>query len=92
MIKQFRDKESEQLWQGQRVGRFQALQQQALRRLDILHAATSLDDLRLNPGNHFKALAGDHNGQFSIRINKQWRVCCEWDGNDARNVEITDNH
>jgi len=92
MIKNFRDKKSAQLWRGEAVRSFQSIQKQALRRLDVLHAATSLEDLKLNPGNHFKALSGDRSGQFSIRINKQWRICFAWDGNDAIEVEITDYH
>jgi len=92
MIKNFKDKHSQQLWQGKRVKKFQSFRMQALRRLDILNAVTRLEDLMLNPGNRFEALSGTRQGQFSIRINRQWRVCFEWDGQDPINVEIIDYH
>ena len=92
MIKHFNDKYSEQLWQGKRVRRFQSFSLQALRRLDILNAATQVEDLMLNPGNRFEALTGKRQGQYSIRINRKWRICFEWDGQDANNVEIVDYH
>ncbi len=65
---------------------------QALRRLDILNAATRIEDLMLNPGNRFESLTGKRQGQYSIRINRQWRICFEWDGLDIVNVEIIDYH
>ncbi len=92
MIKHFKDKYSEQLWQGKRVRRFQSFSLQALRRLDVLNAATRVEDLMLNPGNRFEALTGKRQGQYSIRINRKWRICFEWDGQDANNVEIVDYH
>ena len=92
MIKSFRDKNSSRLWEGKRVAQFQSFHLQALRRLDILNAAIRLEDLLLNPGNRFEALGGDRQGQFSIRINQKWRICFEWDDQDAINVEITDYH
>ena len=92
MIKNFKDKHSQQLWQGKRGKKFQPFRMQALRRLDILNAVTRLEDLMLNPGNRFEALSGTRQGQFSIRINRQWRVCFEWDGQDSINVEIIDYH
>jgi len=92
MIKSFRDKNAQKLFSGENVNIFQGFYRQAIRRLQILDDATSLDDLRLLPSNHFKALAGNRKGQFSIRINRQWRLCFEWDEGDALNVEIVDYH
>lgn len=92
MVKAFRDKDTERIWNRQRVRRFQSFERQALKRLRILNAATSLEDLMLNLGNRFHALRGDHKGQFAIAINRQWRICFEWDGEDAANVEITEYH
>lgn len=92
MITNFKDKYSEQLWQGKKVRKFQAFRTQALRRLDILNAAIRLEDLMLNPGNRFESLSGNRQGQYSIRINRKWRICFEWDGQNSINVEIIDYH
>jgi len=92
MIKSFKDKNSSNLWAGKRVTKFQSFRLQALRRLDILNAAIRLEDLMLNPGNRFEALGGKRKGQFSIRINQKWRICFDWNGQDAINVEIADYH
>jgi proteic killer suppression protein len=76
------------------VREFQGFEQQAKKRLAILDAALSRNGLTLLPSNHFEALGGGRKGQFSIRINQQWRVCFEWpDGYDRPfNIEITDYH
>ena len=92
MIKSFRDRDTERLWNRTRVRRFQGFERQALKRLRILDAATCLEDLMLNPGNRFHALRGDRKGQFAIAINRQWRICFGWNGEGALNVEITDYH
>jgi proteic killer suppression protein len=92
MIKSFRDKNAQKLFAGQKVNVYQKFYRQAIRRLQILDNAATLDDLRLLPSNHFKALGGDRKGQFSIRINHQWRLCFEWDEGDALSVEIIDYH
>jgi proteic killer suppression protein len=63
-----------------------------MRKLEWLNAAKDLDDLRVPPGNRLEKLLGDRNGQFSIRINDQWRVCFEWRNGNAWNVEIVDYH
>jgi proteic killer suppression protein len=68
------------------------LQRVALRKLRILDAATSLDDLRIPPANRLAKLAGDRRGQHSIRINDQWRICFRWSNGDAVDVEIVDYH
>lgn len=90
----YRDKLTERFAVGERVRKFQAFKDQAERRLDILEAALSRRDLMMLPSNRFEALSGDRKGQFSIRINEQWRVCFEWpDGCDRPfNIEITDYH
>jgi len=76
------------------VGRFSGIQRAAQLKLDRLEAATSLRDLAALPGNRFEALSGDRKGQYSIRINDQWRICFEWPEGDSgpANVEIVDYH
>jgi proteic killer suppression protein len=64
----------------------------ALRKLRMLDAATSVDDLRVPPGNRLERLRGDRAGQYSIRVNRQWRICFRWDDGDAHDVEIVDYH
>ncbi len=93
MIKTFRDKETEQLFQRQVSRRFPANLHLAMwRKLAILNAAERLDDLRVPPGNRLEKLSGKRVGQHSIRVNDQWRVCFEWREGDACEVEITDYH
>lgn len=92
VIKNFRSKETEKIWQGQRSRRLpQTIQQVARRKLRMLNNARILDDLRVPPANRLEALLGKRTGQFSIRINNQWRICFVWDQGDAFNVEIVDN-
>ncbi len=90
----YRDKRTRRFAAGERVKAFQAFKQQAERRLDILDAALRREDLMRLPSNRFEALGGGRKGQFSIRINQQWRVCFEWPENCDRpfNIEITDYH
>ncbi len=92
MIKSFRSKETEQLFNRQRVKRFEAIERAALRKLGMLHAAKRLRDLSVPPGNRLEKLHGDRKGQHSIRINDQWRICFIWREGDAHDVEITDYH
>jgi proteic killer suppression protein len=95
MILSHRDnKKTEQFASGEFVRAFQGFEDQAARRLSILNAALSLDTLRALPGNRLEALKGDRAGQYSIRINQQWRICFEWpDGQTGpSNVEIVDYH
>jgi proteic killer suppression protein len=92
MIKSFACKDSEKLFNDERVRRFQAFERQARKRLMVLNAAPSLEALMLNPGNQFHSLTGDRKGQYSISINKQWRVCFTWHEGNAYNVEIVDYH
>jgi proteic killer suppression protein len=90
----FRDKRLQQFVDGYSVRDFQAFEQQLKKRLAILEDAQSQNDLRLLPSNHFEALGGDRKGQFSIRINRQWRLCFEWtEGTDQPfNIEVVDYH
>ena len=93
MIRSFRDKESERVFLRQRRKRFpRELERAALRKLLLLEAAESLDDLRVPPGNRLEKLTRDREGQYSIRINSQWRVCFRWEDGDAFDVEIVDYH
>jgi len=93
MIKSFRDAETEQLWKEEHARRVPAsLRKAALKKLQMVNAAGALGDLAVPPGNRLERLRGDRRGQFSIRINDQYRVCFEWREGNAYNVEITDYH
>ena len=92
MIKSFRCKETEKVFQRVRSRRYGAIQRVALRKLLVLDAAGSVNDLRIPPSNRIEKLAGDRKGQHSIRINKQWRVCFRWSSGNAHDVEIVDYH
>jgi proteic killer suppression protein len=94
MIRGFRDRKTQRLHDGERVPIFEAFRHQAEKRLRILEAATSLKDLRELPSNRFEALVGDRDGQYSIRINSQWRICFTWSkkSNGPDDVEIVDYH
>ncbi len=92
MIKGFRCKESEKVFQRRRSRRFGGIQRIALRRLLVLDAAGSLKDLRIPLSNHLEKLVGDREGQHSIRINDRWRICFRWRNGDAHDVEIVDYH
>jgi proteic killer suppression protein len=94
MILSYRDKKTEQFANGEFVRAFQSFEDQAARRLSILNAALSLDTLRALPGKRLEALKGNRAGQYSIRINQQWRICFEWPTGQTGpgNVEIVDYH
>jgi toxin HigB-1 len=92
MIKSFKCEYTEALSKGQRVRQFVSIAKVARRKLRQLEIAGRLDDLRVPPGNHLEALKGDRSGQYSIRINDQWRVCFCWTDAGAENVEIVDYH
>ena len=81
---------TEALYQGKRVRKFESCAAQAERRLEILDNAKTIQDLTGLPSNRFEALSGDRAGQFSIRVNQGWCVCFEWKDTDAYNVEIVD--
>ena len=94
MIKSFKDKKTRAFAEGVFVRQFEAFKQQAERRLRILEAATVLIDLAQLPSNRFEALSGDRKGQYSIRINQQWRICFVWpsESDGPEDVEIVDYH
>ncbi len=93
MIKSFHDRETEKVFHYQFSRRLPAnLQRAAQRKLAMLDAAERLQDLQVPPGNCLEKLAGDREGQYSIRINDRWRLCFRWIGQDAYEVEIVDYH
>ena len=94
MIKSFKDAVAEMVFSDLKPGKgFQSdLFKPARRKLLMVHAAVKLDDLKSPPGNRLEALKGDREGQHSIRINEQFRICFVWSGDGAENVEITDYH
>jgi len=92
MIKSFKDKKTKKLHEGEYAAIFQAFCRQAEKRLRILDAADTIEALMLLPSNRFKALSGDRQGQFSIRINDQWRICFTWHDDGPHDVEIVDYH
>ncbi len=93
MIRSFRDEETERVFRRERSRRLPPdVQRRAQRKLAILDAADSLEDLRAPPGNRLERLSGTRVGQYSIRVNDQWRICFLWTNGDAEAVEITDYH
>jgi proteic killer suppression protein len=93
VIRSFRDKDTARLFRREPVKKWGPdVQRAGLRKLRMLDAATSLEDLKSLPGNRLEKLAGARFGQWSIRVNDQWRVCFEWEGGDALEVEIVDYH
>lgn len=92
MIRNYKDKDTATFAEGTSIKRFRAFERVAYRKLKYLMAAAVLEDLRVPPGNRLEALSGDRKGQYSIRINDQWRICFRWDNNAAEDVEIVDYH
>lgn len=92
MIKNYKCRDTEQLKKTGESRKFRAFERIALRKLDMLEAATEVESLRIPPSNHFEALRGKREGQYSIRINLQWRICFTWYEGNAYNVEIVDYH
>lgn len=93
MLRSFADKETERVWKRRAVRKLdQGTQRIALRKLLILDAAEALDDLRVPPGNRLEKLKGDRAGTYSIRINRQWRICFRWTTAGPEDVEIVDYH
>jgi len=93
MIRSFKNKETEKVFNRYFSKKYpQNIQRRALLQLRSLHHAGNINDLRNPPSNHLEKLSGDREGQHSIRINNQWRICFKWDGRDAWEVEITDYH
>ena len=92
MIVSFKDRETEVLWQTMHSRRFASIERPALRKLAVLDAASALEELRVPPGNRLEALRGDRQGQHSIRVNQQYRICFRWKDGNAYDVEIVDYH
>ncbi|WP_108645647.1 type II toxin-antitoxin system RelE/ParE family toxin [Polynucleobacter rarus] len=88
----FKCQDTQKLFQGNRVRRWIAIERPALRKLEQLDWSLVIDDLRVPPGNRLEALKGSRKGQYSIRINDQWRVCFIWTIHGPKNVEIVDYH
>lgn len=93
MIRSFGNKDTERIWHELYVkGVDRTLQRAALRKLELIHAARDVEDLRVPPGNRLEQLVGDRRGQHSIRVNAQWRICFIWREGGAENVELVDYH
>lgn len=93
MLRSFADKDAERVWRRERSRRLDpTAQRAALRKLLVLDAAEALDDARVPPGNRLEKLRGDRAGQYSIRVNQQWRICFRWTSAGPEDVEIIDYH
>jgi len=93
MIESFSDKKTESIWNQERVkGIPIEIQKVGLRKLLMINSSINIEDLRIPPANHLEKLKGNREGQYSIRINDQWRVCFEWRSGNAYKVEIVDYH
>lgn len=92
MIKSFKDKDCAAVFAGRTPVRLRALEDQLVKRLQILDSASGMSDLVELPSNRFEALKGDRAGQFSVRVNRQWRLCFRFDGPDIIDVELVDYH
>ena len=93
MIESFKDKDTQKIWNSNYSKRFpNDIQRIGLRKLILIHRAKDINDLRIPPGNRLEQLSGDRKGQYSIRINDQWRICFYWNNGAASEVEIVDYH
>jgi len=93
VIRNFKDKETQKIFERQRSRKLPPdIQQVSLRKLRMLNRAETLQDLRVPPANRLERLVGDRDGQYSIRVNDQWRICFEWQDGEASDVEIVDYH
>lgn len=92
MIRSFKCKDTELIYNGKEIKKWLAIHKQIEKRLQILDGATRLDDLKYLPSNRFEALKGNRKGQYSIRVNLQWRICFEWIDNEPCEVEVVDYH
>lgn len=93
MIRNFGDKNTERIWQEDYVKSIdRKVQRATMRKLELIHAAQNIEDLRIPPGNRLERLVGDRRGQHSIRVNAQWRICFVWKDGGAEDVELVDYH
>jgi toxin HigB-1 len=93
VIQNFKDKETQRIFERLRSRKLPSdIQQVALRKLRMINRAETLQDLRVPPANRLERLVGDREGQYSIRVNDQWRICFEWQDGEALDVEIVDYH
>lgn len=92
MIKGFKDKHTRSIYEGLPVKKYQSIRRQVERRMQILDMATCIEDLMHLPSNRFEALRGNRKGQYSIRVNQQWRICFRWSEDGPYDVELTDYH
>jgi proteic killer suppression protein len=93
VIRSFGNRDTERIWHEQYVKRVdRTVQRAALRKLELIHAANDVEDLRVPPGNRLERLVGDRRGQHSIRVNAQWRICFVWREAGADGVELVDYH
>ena len=92
MIQNFKDKDTRRFLEGARIARFHAFAAQAARRLAVLDSAAALRDLAMLRSNRLEVLRGDRAGQYSIRINAQWRICFRWTDDGPSDVEVVDYH
>ena len=92
MITSFKSKDTKELYETGGNRRFSSIARLALRKLDMIAAASSVETLRVPPGNHLEKLSGNREGQWSVRVNDKWRICFGWAGTNAENVKICDYH
>ncbi len=93
MIQSFKNKRTQDLFEGVRIRKFSSkIQERATRKLRMVDAATTVEDLRVPPSNCLEKLSGGRDGQWSIRINRQWRICFNWESDGPHNVEVVDYH
>ena len=93
MIRSFKDRDTQKLFERKHVRKFPPeIHRRAKRKLNVIDAASTLEDLNASPGNRLERLTGNRTGQWSIRVNDQWRICFNWQNGDALHVELTDYH
>ncbi|MDO5508944.1 MAG: type II toxin-antitoxin system RelE/ParE family toxin [Corynebacterium casei] len=93
MTRNFGDKNTERIWQENYVKSIdRKVQRATMRKLELIHAAQNIEDLRIPPGSRLERLVGDRRGQHSIRVNAQWRICFVWKDGGAEDVELVDYH
>jgi len=91
-IRSFACQYKKALFDGLKIAKYANIERQAMRKLTQLHVATTLQDMRVPPGNFLELLSGDRKGSYSVRINQQWRLCFQFQNGEAHEVEIVDYH